>query len=131
MSGTYDFVDHARLVADLEADDAEAIGWAYRHVFASAVGRLILTHQLATAGVGQLRGPQLDPAESRYHDGRADHALTLLTLAGFGRMSAAHAVAADILEGQNDDRSDADTDPGAFSGPDWNAYSDPAADADA
>ncbi|MNN98432.1 hypothetical protein D3C81_2178240 [compost metagenome] len=58
---------------------------------------------MAEAGVGQIRGPGMDHGDSRYHDGRADHALLLLNLAGFDQMSAAHAVAADILEGQDHD----------------------------
>lgn len=121
--------DHERLVADLERDDPEAIAWAYAHVFAGPVGKLILTHQLAEAGVGLIRGPDMDPAEARYHDGRADHALRLLNLAGFGRMSAAHAVAANILEGQDDGNTS--TDARGFSGPDADAYSGPDADPDA
>jgi hypothetical protein len=122
--------DHARLVADLEADDPEAIAWAYRRVFSGPVGKLILTHQLAEAGVGAFRGVNLTAEDSRYHDGRADHALRLLTLAGYGRMSAAHAVAADILEGQ-DHGPEPQSRPGTFSGPDTDAYADPDADPDA
>ncbi|MBX9707220.1 MAG: hypothetical protein K2X61_04720 [Caulobacteraceae bacterium] len=122
--------DHARLVADLEADDPEAIAWAYRRVFSGPVGKLILTHQLAEAGVGAIRGVNLTAEESRYHDGRADHALRVLTLAGYGRMSAAHAVAADILEGQDHD-GHPNAHARAFSGPDADAYADPDADPDA
>src|SRR5690606_29377489 len=106
VSKPYKYVDHARLVADLKADDGGAIAWAYGQVFSSQVGRLVLTHQLAEAGVGSPRGPGMSAEDSRYHDGRADHALALLNLAGFGAMSAAHAVAADVLEGQDHDRHD-------------------------
>jgi hypothetical protein len=114
----YAFVDHARLVGDLKRDDPRAIAYAYAQVFGSQLGRLVLTHQLAEAGVGKVRGPGLSPEDSRYHDGRADQALQLLNRAGFGDVSAAHAVAADILEGQDHDRHDADGGHHGFGGPD-------------
>ena len=122
MSAGYQYVDHAKLMADLEADDGKAVAWAYSHVFKGDLGKLVLTHQLAEAGVGMIRGAELPGEEARYHDGRADHALKLLTLAGYGRMSAALAVAADILqEGQQDhDGHDANDGPDRFGGPDLN-----------
>ncbi|WP_312782015.1 hypothetical protein [Brevundimonas sp.] len=116
MSQAYVFVDHARLVTDLKAEDGRAVAWAYAQVFSSQVGRLVLTHQLAEAGVGSPRGPGMSAEDSRYHDGRADHALTLLNLAGFGAMSAAHAVAADVLEGQDHDGHDGRDHDGGGSG---------------
>jgi hypothetical protein len=117
----YVFVDHARLVSDLKAGDPRALAWAYREKFSDQLGRLILTHQLAEAGVGAVRGPGLSALDARYHDGRADHALHLLNLAGYGAMSIAHAVAADILEGRDHDGHDHDDGTGAgsgFGGPD-------------
>ena len=123
MSDTpYAFTDHAALIRDLEADDQRAVAYAYARVFSSPMGQLILTHQLAEAGVGTPRGPGLTAEASRYHDGRADHALRLLNLAGFGRMSAAHAVAADVLEGQEHDRTHPHAD--AHSDADARTFSD-------
>lgn len=101
MSQGYQFTDHERLVADLQAEDGQAVAWAYAKVFAGPVGQLILTHQLAEAGVGSPRDPKMTALERADHDGAARHALRLLTLAGYGRMSAAHAIAADVLEGQD------------------------------
>lgn len=120
---TYHYVDHAKLLADLRAEDGAAVAWAYRQVFGSETGRLVLTHQLALAGVGTAREPSMTALERADHDGAARHALNILNLAGFDRMSAAHAIAADVLEGQNHDRHDADrSDDGStdrrFSGPD-------------
>ena len=109
MTDDYAYVDHARLVSDLKAEDGRAVAWAYASVFSSQVGRLVLTHQLAEAGVGTIRGPGLSAEDSRYHDGRADHAQHLCNLAGFGRMSVAHAVTADILEGRDNDGQHTDT----------------------
>lgn len=131
MAG-YQFTDHARLVADLKADDGEAVAYAYAQAFAGPVGQLVLTHQLAEAGVGSPRDPKMTALERADHDGAARHALRLLTLAGYGRMSAAHAIAADVLEGQDHERHtqsspgshagpfsgpDPEPDPGAYSGP--------------
>lgn len=119
----YGYVDHQKLLTDLKRGDERAIAWAYRHKFSDQVGRFILTHQMAEAGVGAIRGPGIDHGDSRYFDGRCDHALHLLNLAGFDSMSAAHAVAADILEGQDhdghhaDDGADPGTGPGAGPGP--------------
>lgn len=102
----YSYIDHARLVADLKAEDGRAVAWAYAQVFSSQVGRLVLTHQLAEAGVGSPRPPEMTALERASYDGEARHALRLLNLAGFGAMSVAHAVAADTLEGQDHDRHD-------------------------
>lgn len=121
----YGYVDHARLVSDLKDDDPRAILYAYAQVFNSQVGRLVLSHQLAEAGVGSQRGPDLTPAQGRYHDGRADHAQRILEMAGYGRMSVAHLVAADSLEGQDHDRHDTEHGPGGFGGPDTDPVFDP------
>lgn len=102
----YGFVDHAKLLTDLKRGDPAAIAWAYRSKFSDQVGRFILTHQMAEAGVGHIRGAGMDHADSRYHDGRNDHALHILNLAGFDEMSAAHAVTANFLEGQTHDGHD-------------------------
>lgn len=122
----YAYVDHVKLVADLQADDPAAITWAYRKVFGDQIGRLVLTHQLAEAGVGSPRRTDMSAIERADHDGAARHALHLLNLAGFGPMSAAHAVAADRLEGQDDGSQrtypHASADTGAFSGPDADAH---------
>lgn len=113
----YAFIDHGKLLTDLKRGDEAAIIWAYRSKFSDQVGRFILTHQMAEAGVGQIRGPGMDHGDSRYHDGRADHALLLLNLAGFDQMSAAHAVAANILEGQDHERSEPQSDAGTSTEP--------------
>lgn len=109
MSAPYAYVDHEKLVRDLKAGDQAAVARAYHDLFSSQLGRLVLTHQLAMAGVGHVRGVAIPPHESRYHDGKADHALSILNMAGFGAMSAAHAVTADILEGKDHERTDAGT----------------------
>jgi len=119
MPAGYAFTDHARLVEDLKAEDGAALAYAYGRVFAGPLGQLILTHQLAEAGVGSPRDPKMTALERADHDGAARHALRILEMAGYGRMSAAHLVAADTLEGQEDDGHD--TDDGnrrGFSGPD-------------
>lgn len=102
----YQFTDHARLLADLKADNGEAVAYAYASLFDSAVGKLVLSHQLAMAGVGTARDPRMTALERADHDGAARHALTILEMAGYGRMSAAHLVAADALEGQDHDGHD-------------------------
>lgn len=99
----YDFVDHARLMDDLKADDQRAVAYAYRKVFGGALGRLVLTHQLADAGVGQWREPKMGALERAHYDGEAAHALRMLDHAGFGSLSAAHLIAANSLEGQDHD----------------------------
>lgn len=88
-------------VARLDAAQLADIERDYREVFCTEAGRRVLVHQLAEAGVGKMRGPELTFAQGRYEDGRADQALHLLNLAGFGAMSAAMAVAEHVLEGQD------------------------------
>ncbi|MBO9502519.1 hypothetical protein [Brevundimonas sp. A19_0] len=90
-------------VARLDAAQLADIERDYREVFRTDAGRRVLVHQLAEAGVGSLRGPDMTPERGRYQDGRADQALHLLNMAGFGAMSAAMAVAEDMLEGQDND----------------------------
>jgi hypothetical protein len=117
----YRFTDHARLVADLKAENGEAVAYAYATLFNGPLGQLVLSHQLALAGVGTPRDPRMSALERADHDGAARHALTLLEMAGYGRMSAAHLVAADALEGQDHDRPDRNPDADTFSGPDADA----------
>lgn len=123
----YSYIDHARLVADLKAEDGRAVAYAYAQVFSSQVGRLVLTHQLAEAGVGSPRPPEMTALERASYDGEARHALRLLNLAGFGAMSVAHAVAADTLEGQDHDRHDHDDrrERGSDDGHDTNGFGGP------
>lgn len=101
----YAFVDHERLLADLQADDQAAVAYAYRQLFSGPMGRLVLTHQLHMAGVGQWRDRGMNALERAHLDGAAEQALRILDNAGFGPMSAAHLIAANTLEGQDHERS--------------------------
>ena len=122
-------------IGRLEAADVPAIERDYREVFRTEAGRRVLIHQLAEAGVGAQRGPDMTLERGRYQDGRADQALHLLNMAGFSAMSAATAVAEHVLEGQDNDghQSGGGSDDGhghglggggGFSGPDDGATPD-------
>lgn len=97
-------VDTHALMARLRAQDPAAIAQAYRMTFGSDLGRLVLAHHLAASGVGQIFGPDMDPVESRYRQGRHDGALDLFSRAGFDLASAALMVMTGQLEGRDDER---------------------------
>lgn len=112
--------DAHALLAAMRADDDEEIRRAYRRVFASPEGRLILAHQAQMAGVGSIRPPGLNSDNRAELDGQANHALRILDLAGFDAASAAVMVMTDTLEGREDERSSYRNDE-----PDGNDWADP------
>lgn len=104
-----DAPDHVALLAQLRQGDEAAVARAYKDIFGTPIGRLVLMHLASANGVGAVRGPGLSPADRAYHDGRSDAALEIIATAGFDQASVAVMVIADNLEGQeHDDRDTAD-----------------------
>lgn len=98
--------DPEGLAARLAVQDPEALGEAYRLVFTGEIGRFVLAHILADAGVGQPRGPEMGARERMYQDGRQDQALQIMNRAGFEQRSAVVAVLdeSNQLKGRDDER---------------------------
>lgn len=112
---------HALLAAMRDGDDT-LVAQAYRRVFGSPEGRLVLAHQAAEAGVGQIRPMGLPRDDRAMLDGQVNHALKILTLAGFDASSVAVMTMTDTLEGRDDERS---SHPRTGAGADAGSYADP------
>lgn len=103
--------DSAALIARVRAQDSEAIAEAYRVVFGSDLGRLVLADICAMAGVGQKYAGPPDKWSVGHHLGGHDLALDILDRAGFDQASAVSMVMTGHLEGQADALPFADDDP--------------------
>lgn len=115
--------DPEALAARLRAKDEGALAQAYRICFGGEVGRYVLAHILAEAGIGQVRGPDMGGEARAFWDGRMATAITIMNRAGADEASAAVTVLSesDKLEGRNDERSadgfgGADRNPGDWIG---------------
>jgi hypothetical protein len=93
--------DHALLIAELRLGNRERIDHAYRLVFASELGRLVLADHLASCGFGDPLGTEA----LEYKAGMIDGALDLANKARFDRSSLVAAVITDELEGNQDEPS--------------------------
>jgi hypothetical protein len=100
LSALPDF-DHAKLIAELRAGNRERIDHAYRLVFGSELGRLVLADHLACCGFGDPLGREA----LEYKAGMIDAALDLANKARFDRSSLAAAILTDQLEGSQDEPS--------------------------
>ena len=96
--------DALALIANLREGDPEAISRAYRAVFGSELGRQVLTHIAAEAGVGRRHGGDTDLYSVGYHQGGHDVALEILARAGFDQASLVSMVLSGQLEGRDDER---------------------------
>lgn len=95
---------HAVLAA-LRRNDADALTQAYRVVFTGELGRLVLAHIAAEAGVGRRFGGGSSAVEIAYHQGGHDVGLEILERAGFDPASAVLMTMTGSLEGREDERS--------------------------
>jgi hypothetical protein len=98
LTGAPDF-DHAALIAELRAGRADRLDHAYRLVFASELGRLVLADHLASCGFGDPLGAD----NLAYKAGMIDGALNLANKARFDRASLTVAIITDQLEGNQDE----------------------------
>ena len=83
------------LVAELRhgGDRAEAAaGRAYRAVFATAMGRIVLLHHLMECGVGRVLGCEGSDIQLRYSTGMMDSAIMLANKAGYDEAALAGSV---------------------------------------
>lgn len=105
--------DAEGLIARLRAQEPEALQAAYRIAFGGEVGRYVMAHILADAGLARHRGRDLGGEARAYIDGGVDRALAIMKLAGFDEADAAVTTLSmsDQMEGRNHERS-------SFSGPD-------------
>lgn len=110
--------DTHAILAALRSEEPGAMTQAYRQVFGGELGRLVLAHILAEAGVGRRFGGELTAQALAYHQGGHDVALEILDRAGFDPASAALLTITGSLEGRDDERSaqpggytDTDADP--------------------
>lgn len=92
--------DWAAIIEQMRRGDAEAERMAYRRTFGGPVGRMVLAHILAKAGVGAQRGRGVDAEGRAYADGLADGALQIAERVGFDQFSAVVTVMTDTMEGQ-------------------------------
>jgi hypothetical protein len=99
-------LDTANLIARFRAGDDAAMRLAYRRVFDSDFGRLVLTDMLASAGVGQQYAGPPDLYALGEHLGAHNFALGVMNLAGFDQASAITMVMTDQLEGPRHDDDD-------------------------
>lgn len=99
---------HALIAALRRGDEAavDDIDQAYREVFGSPQGRLVLAHFASEAGVGQKYGsPAVDPYSLGYHQGGHDLAVDLINRAGFDPASTVLMTMTGHLEGRDDEQS--------------------------
>lgn len=94
--------DVGKLIADVRKG-GEPVERAYRLLFDTELGRLVLAHHLAECGVGRRYGSEATAAQLRYSTGMQDAALELARMAGFDHVDHAVAVMTDHSEGTTDD----------------------------
>ena len=92
-------IDGRALIAQIRAGDEIALEAAYKQVFGTDIGRLVLAHHLSEMGVGANFGFD----NLKYRAGRHDAALDLASKAGFDATTVSVAVLTDNLEGNTDD----------------------------
>lgn len=93
----------ADLVRRQDADARRAVDAAYRAVFASPAGQIVLLH-LTRAAV-QNAGPDLTSEQRTYHQARTDTVLAIAAKAGFDALSLAGAILTGTIEGKDHGRS--------------------------
>jgi hypothetical protein len=105
--------DPEGLIARLRAEEPEALQAAYRIAFGGEIGRYVMAHILADAGLARHRGWEPSGERRAYHDGGVDRALAIMKLAGFDQYDAAVTTLSmsDQMQGREHERS-------SFSGPD-------------
>lgn len=104
MSEPPAFDVHA-LIARVRAGDDAARKEAFQRVFGNELGRVVLAHIAADAGVGGRFGGVADLYSLGYHQGGHDLALELIEDAGFDQASVIAMVMTGQLEGTTDERS--------------------------
>lgn len=77
-----------------------AVKAAYRRVFASEDGQVVLLDLLVQSGVTAVQGPDATDATIRWATGRASLALFILSEAGYDNQAIAEAMISDGLGGQ-------------------------------
>jgi hypothetical protein len=90
-------IDAGYLIAHMREGDRsargrEATGRAYRDLFGSELGRVVLLHHLMACGVGRRTGCEASDAQLRYSAGMMDSAIMLANEAGYDEAALAASV---------------------------------------
>lgn len=79
------------------ADRELLVAEAYRQVFQTELGRIVLLHHLMSCGVGQISGPAMTDSQRSYGAGMHDAAVQLAADAGYDQAGMAVQVLTDVL----------------------------------
>lgn len=97
--------DTFAVLADLRRGNEDALAQAYRIVFGTELGRLVLAHILAEAGIGRTFGSALTRDQMAYHQGAHDEGCRIRDRAGFDPASTVLLTMTGSLEGRDDELS--------------------------
>lgn len=92
----------ADLVRRQDDEARRAVDGAYRAVFATPAGQIVLLHM--TRAAVQIAGPELTSDQRTYHQARADTVLSIAAKAGFDALSVAGGLLTGTIEGKDHGR---------------------------